>query len=447
MTFGGSAASSFAVNSSTQITAVVGTGASGTVSVISPGGTASLGGFTFSGLVPSITFFTPISASNGASVTIVGTNLSGATEVEFGSDAAGTGGVAGTILSNSSTEIIASVGSGTSGYVAVVTPLGTVTKSGFSYLPPSSTSVTAVPSVSQVQGDTQFTVNLVINTQTQFLGWQGEVTFDATKLQCLGIAEGNILKNFVATNGGLEFSSTPSIDNNNGIVSNISYTILNSSTGPTGTGTLCTLTFVAMPNSNAPAQVTSVINPANIVIGGVNGSSVASTAIAGTINIVNPAIPAWDVNLDGICNILDVIDIGLHWGQTGALGWIREDVNDDGIINILDVVEIGLHWNETDALTPTISSFSPTIGKSGDTIIIAGNDLSGASQVSFGNIPAQSFVVNSANQITAILGGGATGSVSVMTPGGTATLAGFTYSATAPTIASFTPQPQGQVLR
>ncbi|MFA5375472.1 MAG: hypothetical protein WC455_06940 [Dehalococcoidia bacterium] len=57
--------------------------------------------------------------------------------------------------------------------------------------------------------------------------------------------------------------------------------------------------------------------------------------------------PDWDLNGDHICNIGDVVVIGLHWGQTGTPGWIPQDVNNDGIINIGDVVVIGLHWGES----------------------------------------------------------------------------------------------------
>jgi hypothetical protein len=56
--------------------------------------------------------------------------------------------------------------------------------------------------------------------------------------------------------------------------------------------------------------------------------------------------PDWDVNEDGNINILDVAQVGLHWGETGDPGWIREDVNNDGSIDILDVAVIGLHWGE-----------------------------------------------------------------------------------------------------
>jgi outer membrane protein assembly factor BamB len=56
--------------------------------------------------------------------------------------------------------------------------------------------------------------------------------------------------------------------------------------------------------------------------------------------------PDWDVNQDGYINIADVGLVGLHWGETGEQGWIREDVNKDGSINVGDVGLIGLHWGE-----------------------------------------------------------------------------------------------------
>ena len=51
----------------------------------------------------------------------------------------------------------------------------------------------------------------------------------------------------------------------------------------------------------------------------------------------------WDVNKDGVVNVLDMILISQHYGETGTLGWIREDVNNDGIINVLDTILVGQH--------------------------------------------------------------------------------------------------------
>ena len=57
--------------------------------------------------------------------------------------------------------------------------------------------------------------------------------------------------------------------------------------------------------------------------------------------------PDWELNGDHVCNICDVVVIGLHWGETGTPGWIPEDVNSDGVVDVLDVTIIGLHWGET----------------------------------------------------------------------------------------------------
>jgi hypothetical protein len=57
---------------------------------------------------------------------------------------------------------------------------------------------------------------------------------------------------------------------------------------------------------------------------------------------VNPSIA--DLNNDGVVNILDLILIAQHWGETGANGWIPEDVNSDGTINILDINVVAQRW-------------------------------------------------------------------------------------------------------
>jgi uncharacterized delta-60 repeat protein len=80
-----------------------------------------------------------------------------------------------------------------------------------------------------------------------------------------------------------------------------------------------------------------------------------------------------------------------------------------------------------DPQPPTVTSFTPTSGATGTTVTITGTNFTGASAVSFGGTAAASFNVVSATQITAVVGSGASGSVSVTTPGGTATEIGFIY--------------------
>lgn len=48
--------------------------------------------------------------------------------------------------------------------------------------------------------------------------------------------------------------------------------------------------------------------------------------------------------MDQKINILDIINIGQHWGEIGEPCWIPEDVNCDGIINILGIILVAQHW-------------------------------------------------------------------------------------------------------
>ena len=128
VSFGGTPAQSFTVNSDTQITATVDGGSSGVVSVTTPGGTAGMNGFSYY-LPPTITSFTPVSAGLGNSIEINGTYLSGASAVTFGGTPAQD-----YFVNPSGTRIIAIVGNGSSGMIGVTTLGGTVGFPGFTFL-------------------------------------------------------------------------------------------------------------------------------------------------------------------------------------------------------------------------------------------------------------------------------------------------------------------------
>ena len=102
--FNGTAATTYTVDSDTQITAIVPTGATtGTISVTTPAGTATSSGTFTVTMPPTVTGFSPTSGSVGASVTITGTAFTGATAVRFNGTSATTYTV------NSATQITATV--------------------------------------------------------------------------------------------------------------------------------------------------------------------------------------------------------------------------------------------------------------------------------------------------------------------------------------------------
>ncbi|MBL0356735.1 MAG: VCBS repeat-containing protein [Chitinophagaceae bacterium] len=88
---------------------------------------------------------------------------------------------------------------------------------------------------------------------------------------------------------------------------------------------------------------------------------------------------------------------------------------------------------------PLIDSITPLHANQGTTVTIYGKNFTGATAVRFGNINAASFVVDSSQSITAIVGSGASGNCSVTTSYGTASLPGFVFNSLLPVINSFSP--------
>lgn len=132
VSFGGTAAFSFTVNSPTQITAIVNRGSTGDVMVTNPAGSGLLFGFTYTG--PVITSFSPVTASMGDTVTINGSGFTGTNDLRFGNV------LAASFVVVSDQVVKAVVGQGTSGAISINTPLGNNFLNGFSYLGPVITS-------------------------------------------------------------------------------------------------------------------------------------------------------------------------------------------------------------------------------------------------------------------------------------------------------------------
>lgn len=127
VSFGGVAAKSFTVVSSTEIKAVVANGNSGNVTVTNTWGTGSKGGFTYLP-PPVIITFTPTSGEVGTTITITGNNFTGATSVSFGGIAASSFNI---VNPNTITAVIAT---GASGDVTVTSPYGTGSRAGFQFI-------------------------------------------------------------------------------------------------------------------------------------------------------------------------------------------------------------------------------------------------------------------------------------------------------------------------
>jgi hypothetical protein len=192
------------------------------------------------------------------------------------------------------------------------------------------TAVTVEPASQNVSIGETFTVDIYVDPDTAIAGVQFSLSFDQTILQANSVTEGNLL-----TQGGAStFFQAGTINNGAGTITNVAGAIITPGASVSGAGTFATISF------NATAAGTSNLNLSNVIVGNTGGSAVAITVTGGSVMV----FPDWDVNMDTFVNVLDMILIGNHWGETGALHWIREDVNRDGEISVLDMILIGQHW-------------------------------------------------------------------------------------------------------
>lgn len=122
--FGSTAASSFKVNSKTSLTAVVGPGTSGKISVVTSGGTAQLDGFI---VLPAITSFFPKSGTINEVITISGTGFEGVNAIDIG------GVPVKSFAVKSATSIVAIAGTSGDGNITISKDGGTATLGSFTF--------------------------------------------------------------------------------------------------------------------------------------------------------------------------------------------------------------------------------------------------------------------------------------------------------------------------
>ncbi|CAB5690482.1 IPTL-CTERM protein sorting domain [Delftia tsuruhatensis] len=496
VSFGGTPATSFTVNSATQITATAPAG-SGTVNVTvtTAGGTsvtAAANQFTYLP-VPTVTSISPNFGpqAGGTIVTITGTNLSGATAVTFG----GTPATGYTV--NSATQITATSPAGTGTVdVRVTTAGGTSAISGadqFSYL--ATPTITGIaPTAGPQAGGTEVTI-----TGTNFIGTTG-VNFGATAAAGFTVDSATSIRATApAGTGTVDIRVSNIVGTSPAIaadqftyVATPSVTSISPTTGPTGGGTTVTITgtgFSAAPatgavhfgataatytiNSNtqitatAPAGSAGTVDVTVTTAGGTSATSAADQftyVSAPTVTSISPtagptaggtSVTITGTNLSGATAVT--------FGGTAASGFTvnsgtqitaTSPARSAGMVDVTVTTVGGTSaTSSADQFTyvamPTVTSVSPTAGPTagGTSVVITGTNLSGATTVTFGGTAATGFTVNSATQITATSPAGSAGPVDVRvtTAGGTSATgaaAQFTYVAISVTPATLAGTPK-----
>ena len=386
----------FTVDSATEITATSPAGAAGPVNitVVTPGGnsaTSDADVFTYVA-TPSVSAVSPDEGptAGGTTVTITGTDFTGATAVDFGTTPA-------LFTVDSATEITATSPAGAAGpvNVTVVTPGGNSATSDadvFTYV--------ATPTVSAVSPDEGPTAGgtTVTITGTDFTGATA-VDFGTTPA-------------LFTVDSATEITATSPA----GAAGPVSVTVVTPE-GTSATSDADIFTYFATPTVSA-------VSPTEGPTAGGTTVTITGTDFTGATAVDFGTTPA-----------LFTVDSATEITATSPAGTA-------GPVNVTVVTPGGTSDGDvfTYVATPAVSAVSPDEGPTagGTSVTITGTDFTGATAVDFGTTPAL-FTVDSATEITATSPAGTAGpvNVTVVTPGGnSATSDGdvFTYGSATVTI-------------
>ena len=402
VSFGGVACPTFVVASATSIVAISPPGVEGAardVVVITPSGPITqANAFTYVDFsVPTISAISPTIGltSGGTAITISGTNLSGSSAVTVGGVAASE------VVFVSASVITAVTPQGTAGSkdVVVSTPTGPVTKvGGFTYKEPTPTITSVTPVSGPVAGGTAITINgtNLAGASSVSVGGNAVTGLVATATQITAV-----------TSAGTAGSQSVVVVTPGG-----SFTKANAFTYDTSLPTI------------------AVVSPASAPLAGGVAFKITGTNLAGAISVTIDGIEATSL----VASATEINAVA----QAGTAG--AKDI----VVTTTSGASVTAPNSFTYFSAPTVTSVTPNIGpESGGTAIsITGSNLTGATSVTIGGVPAINMVVVSAVKITALTPPGATGKVAiaVVTPGGTGQLAaGFQYNSFLPTITGVSP--------
>jgi hypothetical protein len=413
VTFGGVAASSFTVNSSTSITATSPAQPVGTIDicVTTPSGTSAVGSadhFSFTAAsAPTVTSLGTSSGSNlgGISVTITGTNFTGATGVFFGGVAAAS------FTVSSSTSITATSPAQAAGTydVTIATYSATsATASGDRYTATlaSAPTVTAVsPTSGSTAGGTSVTL-----TGTNFTG-------------ATGVFFGGVAATTFTVNSSTSITATAPPE----AAATIDTTV-QTYAGSSAVGSADHFTFTA-----ASAPTVSSVSPSSGSTGGGTSVTVTGTGFTGATGVSFGSVAAsFTVNSDTSITAT---------APAQAAGTVDITVTTYAATSSTSAND---HYTYSAAAAPAVTSVSPSSGSTsgGATVTVLGSGFTGASAVSFGSTAAASFLVISDTAILATSPAATTGTIdiSVTTPSGSSSTSSsdhFTFNAAAvPSVSS-----------
>jgi len=458
--FGTTVATSFTVNSATQITATSPAG-TGTVdvTVVTPGGTSPASAADHFSYVaaPAVNGVSPIdgAASGGTTVTITGTNLSNATAVDFGTTAATAFDVV------SATQITATSPAGTGVVdVTVTTAGGTSPMSAadhYSYVP-AVTSVNA--DIGPASGGTDVTIGGFGFTRAMAVDFgtaaATNVTYvSATQITATSPAGAGVVDVTATTTGETspiarpadQFSYIPAVTSvtpdagpasgGTNVTINGTGFVKGTTTMDFGTAAATNVTYVSATQITATSPAgTGTVDVTVTTPGGTSTTSAADKfsyipAVTSVTPDAGPATGDTDVTINGASYVAGATTV--DFGTVAATNVTYVSPSQitatspagAGVVDVTVTTTGGTSPTSAAdkfSYTPVVSGVSPDTGTAtGDTnVTIGGFGFTGATAVDFGSTAASTFNVVSATEITATSPAGAgVVDVTVTTTGGT----------------------------
>ncbi len=189
--------------------------------------------------------------------------------------------------------------------------------------------VNVQPASVEVNLDNTLVVYVNVTPGAQIAGMQTNIKYNPANIRIDYIQEGNLFTRNLTT-----FFSPGQINNSAGTVINIFDTILGAySTNVMGT-------FITIHATPLVQGSSSTIELYNVKIAKPNGTAEPVSWTNTTVVITNPS---YDVNMDGMIDILDLTIVASHFGEYTVGRW---DANGIPPVDIYDLVHITQNYSE-----------------------------------------------------------------------------------------------------
>ena len=168
------------------------------------------------------------------------------------------------------------------------------------------------PSAPSIPAGQSFSIDILIEPDRPIAGAQLNLKFNSSLIVVDSVEEGNLFKQ----NGSNTIFNGGNIDNTAGVVSHVWGNILNTPGAPKNVSTPGVFAIVNVTTYRAGVSNLSLIDlhPISVMAADSSGNPVPVNITNATIEIIK--YPRYDVNQDGIVDILDVIIVGQHFGES-----------------------------------------------------------------------------------------------------------------------------------